>query len=46
MRREIKFRAWVETRAFNGEPKGFEYLDLYVDNENDFANFPQENIEQ
>lgn len=46
MRREIKFRAWVETRAFNGEPKGFEYLDLYVDNENDFANFPPENIEQ
>lgn len=46
MSRAIKFRAWVETRAFNGEPKGFEYLDLYVDNENDFANFPPENIEQ
>lgn len=46
MRRVLKFRAWVEARTFNGEPKGFEYLDLYVDNENDFANFPPKNIEQ
>ena len=46
MRRELKFRAWLETRAFNGKPMGFAYLDLYDDNENDFAIFPPKNIEQ
>ena len=46
MSRELKFRAWEETEAFNGEPFGFKYLDLYTDNENDFASFPTKNIEQ